>query len=285
MHMRNIVLAVVLWCFAMSTTLLLLSLWGRSVAHDQPAVTRAAASVSARALSAQVAGWLAGVAGNGSPAIGEAMDQVLRSDPGRRALEGLTGQLLATAELEPGTEVAIDPRPHLRPLVPLLAERLEARGLAVEESALSATVESIDPVVVRAGPGAPLGGSLAEARRILKLATLAALAALASFGSTALWLAEDRRRMLRHLAHRVTLAGLGFAVFLQLGSWAMDPGRGAAEASGTLREVAAALLGSSLQVPLVVALAGAAVALAARRWRAPDVPVDIEGHLTYSRAP
>ena len=87
-------------------------------------------------------------------------------------------------------------------------------------------------------------------------------------GSIAIAASRDRLVEVRRLMTRLALAGISFAILLQLGSWILDPGGGRAP----IEESVSLLLSSKWSVPAAVAGVAAIVALALwlfGRWFTP----------------
>jgi hypothetical protein len=257
---------VVLWLFGLSTTVLLISMWGRSLSGDEASLVRAAAEASqADVIVNQVASWIgeAVAEADGIPQdpARAAVKQLWQRPDTRATMESLVAQVVEVAFLEPGEVTLIDVSAALQPMADDLAAEVSRLGYPITSTEIEGTLGRIDPIEVAAGAEAPVAGSVLRARSALTLATAASLGGVVAFGAIALALADDRRAMLRDLATRMLLGALSFTVLLRIGSWITDPGAG----GSALRKSGAFLLGRSLHVPLLFA-AGAATMAAWAAW-------------------
>jgi hypothetical protein len=262
-----------MWFYGLSVTMLLVGLWGRAVADDTTAVTRATTEIAGAALvSDRVVDWVVSSASGemaGAPDDVEPALRAVLADPEAHALVSAMVADIVEAALAPaGEAVTFDPAARVAAALPevrVIATRLGEPGAAaaVEEAAAG-----LQPIRLDAGPVEAVAGGLATTRRALTIATLAAAAAALALGAAAAALSFDRRVTVRQLALRPALTGLALALMGRLGSWALDPSSGGAEAGPSLRRGAASVLGSSLHVPLLIGLGAAAVwVVVARRRR------------------
>jgi hypothetical protein len=261
---RRGALFVVLWAFGLSTTLLLLGLWGRAVTADEATLTRSAtAALSSEAVADRVHEWIGdGIAVATDLPVEEiqpALATIESSSELERAIDLLVEDAVAVIMAPEGSEQTIDVMGALRPLIPLLVGELEERDVEVSEDAVTGALAELDGVEIDTGQAARVPVAAAHARSVLTVGVVLALAALLASGLAAVALAEDRVAMVRSIGTRIALSGLSFAVLFRFGGWALDPdgGRSPLLSSGSI------VLGSNQSVFLTVAAIGAVTALAA----------------------
>ena len=254
--------------FGISLSLLLVSLWGRSVTAD-PVTLGSAAAEAARVavVSDRIVEWLAGELAEqpvSALQVGDALRKVVGTPEGDAAISGFAAE---AAEAFAGGDSRFDPRPVIRPLVPQVTAALAASGISVEQVRLAAAVESLEPLDLSAGGQESRAARAwsAGARAGLRTAALVAAGTAIMLGAALVWWAPDRRTALREIAQRVTFGGLGFVAMFHLGAWALDPHRGGSDSIPSLRKAGAILLRSNLHVPLLVGMVGAAAWFVARR--------------------
>lgn len=261
---RKWTLAVVLWAFGLATTTLLVGLWGRSVTADQSTLEAGARTVlGAEVVTDRVHDWLAdAVAATASldgQDMGEALRNVSTSPEADRAVNQIVDDIVLAALAPPGTEVTIDVRGALQPLIPMVAAEAEAHGVQVPIDEVNAVMDRASTLVLSTEASDAVSGLAHRTRAFLTTVLVAGFAALVLFGSLAVVIADDHIAMIRSLGIRLAVSAMTFAVFLRVSSWATDPGRGRSPlvAGGSV------VLGSNQLVLFLVAAAALAVALAA----------------------
>jgi hypothetical protein len=262
---RRLTLPWFLWVFGLSTTLLLVGLWGRAVTVDQETIARSTeAALSADLVTERVWDWvgdgLAATDGVGSDEADRALDEVRRRPEAAAAVEGLIDEVVAALVAPPGADAAIDVSGALAPLVPEVVSQLAAQGIDVPAEAVETTVEQLDPVALDAGEAVPVGVVTDQAKGLLTLGVLGAAGTLLLFGMLAVAISEERWYMVRNLATRVAFSAVSVAALFRFGGWLLDPSGGASP----LRRSSAILVGSNLHVFLIVF--GVTAALAAAIW-------------------
>lgn len=269
---RAILLAVALWAFGLSTTTLLVGVWGRSVTGDDVVMTSSAlALLDTDAVTNQIAEWMAGEAASvpGVPGetIAPALRSVAESAPARIAVEAVVGDLVSAASAPPGSETTIDVAGALEPLRPVLIDTLAASSIDASPAQVDSFLRQIERLVLTSSERAVADRPVATARSTLTVVLLTGAAGLAAFGGVATWLGDDRVRMVRSLGNRLVVSALTFALFLRIGAWAVDPRGG----RSPVREIGSIVLASNLPAVMAVALGGVAVSvatsLAIRRMR------------------
>jgi len=259
--LRRVTLPWILWVFGLSTTLLLVGLWGRAVTVDEGTITRSTeVALSADMVTDRVydliGDGLVGATGV-TPEQADAVLSTIRTTPeADRAIDALVTDVVAALVAPPGGDTTVDVAAALSPLVPAVVDELDHRGVAVPEAEVEAAVESIDPVALEGGATIPVGAVTEQARAVLTRGVLIAAAILIIAGMLAVAVSEDRWSMVRSLATRITFSALSFATLFRLGGWALDPDGG----RSPLRRSGSILVESNLHVFLIVAALAAAVA-------------------------
>jgi len=260
---RRLTLPWALWIFGLSTTLLLVGLWGRAVTVDDDTIARSTeAALSADLVTERVYDWIgSGLASTTGITDAEA-DQVLeevRAHPAAAgAIDTLIDDVVRALIAPPGADSSIDVAAALTPLVPQVVSELEEQGIEVPAGAVEAAVQDLDPVALDTGEAVSVGVVTDQARGILTRGVVIAAVMLTIAGVAAVSLSEDRWPMIRSLATRVSFSALSFAALFRIGGWALDPDGG----RSPLRQSGSILVESNLHVFLIVAAIAAAVAAA-----------------------
>jgi len=274
---RRLALPWVLWVFGLSTTLLLVAIWGRAVTVDQATITRSTeAALSADLVTDRVWDWvgegLAATDGVGPVDAERVLDELEGRPQAAAAVDALIDQVVDALVAPPGSEVTVDVSSALAPLVPEVVDELAAQGLEVPAASVEATVDSLDPVALDAGEAVSVGVVAEEANDILTLGVLVSAGMLLLFGSMAVAIAEDRWPTVRGLATRVAFSALSFAVLFRFGGWVLDPDGG----RSPLRRGGAIIVASNLHVFVIIgsvaALIAAAIWIVRRPQRERTVP-------------
>ena len=257
---------MVLGVFGLATTLLLVGLWGRAVTHDQATVQNTArAVVDAEIASDRIYSWIEeGVASSTDidPKSAEQVISGLRNHPEVEAAVGaVVDEFVGVLFADEGEVASVELTDTLAPIVPLVASRLAANDIPIDEAVLSTVLAEAEGIDLETGDVATVARVVDDARSVLSLIVLLAALTLVVTGTSAIWLSPDRLAMVRTLATRMVLSALSFAVLFRVGSWALDPdGGGSPIARG-----GSILLGSNADVFLRVAF-GAAVVSASVGW-------------------
>lgn len=243
----------VLWMFGLSTTLLLVGLWGRAVTIDESTIARSTeAALSADLVTDRVWDWvgegLAATDGISPVDADRVLDEVRDRPEALGAVDALVEQVVQALVAPPGSETTIDVATALAPLVPEVVSGLAARGVDVPAESVEATVDSLDPVALDAGEAVSVGVVTDQANAVLTLGVFAAAGMLVLFGALAIVIAEERWLMVRGLATRIAFSGLSFAMLFRFGGWILDPDGGRTP----LRRSSAIIVASNLHVFVVV---------------------------------
>lgn len=258
---RRFALPWVLWVFGLSTTLLLVGLWGRAVTIDQTTIAQSTeAALSADLVTDRVWDWigegLSATEGVSPVEADRVLDEVRDRPEALGAVDALVDQVVEVLVAPPGTETTIDVAAALAPLVPEVISGLAAQGVDVPAESVEATVDSLDPVALDTGEAISVGVVTEQARGLLTLGVLAAAGMLVLFGSIAVAISEDRWPMVRGLATRIAFSAASFAVLFRFGGWVLDPDGG----GSPLRRSGAILVASNLHVFVVIAFVAALIA-------------------------
>lgn len=265
---RRVTLPWVLWVFGLSTTLLLVGIWGRVVTVDQDTITRSTeAALSADLVTERVWDWigegLAATDGIGSADADRLLTDLKDRPEATGAVDALIDQVVAALVAPPGSEATVDVASALAPLVPEVVDGLAVQGVDVPAGAVEATMDSLDPVALDTGEAVSVGVVTEEANDVLTLGVLVAAGMLLLFGSIAVVISEERWPMVRGLATRIAFSALSFAVLFRFGGWVLDPDGG----RSPLRRSGAIIVASNLHVFVIIG--GLAALVAAAIWIIP----------------
>lgn len=257
---RRGALSIAMWVFGLSTTLLLLGLWGRAVTIDQVTVEESAqAVVDADVAQDRIYDWIEAAIVQSSDA-GSADASVLveswRNRPEfNAAIDNIIGDFVGALFAEPGSTAVIDIGDAIAPALPVILDDLAEQSVPVEESVLVEALDDASVLELDTGGAATVSTIVEEARGILTRVVLVAFLMMALSAIAALILADENYAMLRTLAVRVTLSAISFAILFRLSAWALDPsgGRSPIAAGGSI------VLGSNGYVFLVIAGVAAAI--------------------------
>lgn len=260
---RRLALPWVLWLFGLSTTLLLVGLWGRAVTMDQPTIAQSTeAALSADLVTDRVWDWigegLSVTEGIGPVQADRALDEVRDRPEALGAVNDLVDQVVEALVAPPGTESTIDVASALAPLVPEVISGLAAQGVSVPAESVEATVDALDPVALDTGEAISVGVVTEQARGLLTLGVLAAAGMLLVSGLMAVALSEDRWPMVRGLATRIAFSAASFAMLFRFGGWVLDPDGG----GSPLRRSGAVIVASNLHVFVFIGCGAAVIAAA-----------------------
>lgn len=273
---RRITLPWALWVFGLSTTMLLVGLWGRAVTVDDDAIARSTeAALSADLVTDRVYDWigagLAATTGITESESEQVLDEVRAHPAAAGAIDNLIDDVVRALIAPPGAETSIDVAGALTPLVPEVVSELEDQGIAVSAGAVEAAVEDLDPVSLDTGEAVSVGVVTDQARAILTRGVVIAAVMLTVAGGAAVLLSEDHWPTVRSLATRVSFSALSFAALFRIGGWALDPDGG----RSPLRQSGSILVESNLHVFLITA--GLAAAVAAATWLIRRPPSQVSG--------
>ncbi len=258
MNLREGLRPVLSWVFGICLSVLFVSLWGRAVVSDTETLGESLAPMAqSQAVVDVVTGWLGDQmvsAGADRQVVEPALDHFLETSDVGVALDTLVADVVtAAASVDPAGST-VDVRGVVAPAIPEVAAELSSLGYGTTESTIRSMVEDLDPLVIRepgqralVGPGSPAASRLGTA-------FLLALVGVIVFGTSTVYLSEDRVAAVRGLLSRIALGGLSFAIFLRIGSWVVDPGGGRAPVSATVSNLAASKWTVPLQVGLVAGL-------------------------------
>ncbi|MDJ0959410.1 MAG: hypothetical protein QNJ88_02050 [Acidimicrobiia bacterium] len=257
---RTISLAVALWLFGLSTTILLIGLWGRSVAADEVTLESSARAVlESELVNDRMTDWISDAIASATDVapdeIADVVAAVAASDEFSGVMEDLVDQLVAAALGPPGAQVTVDLTGSVDEMLPVVLAALADRGVNVDRELIRNDAAEIQDVILGTDRDPAGTGAARSAEHVLTWVFVIGLAGVVTSGLVTLALAEDRLRQARALAIRLGVSAITFAVILRVGAWAVDPGGG----RSPIRAGGSRLLGSNGHVPLLVAVAAAAV--------------------------
>jgi hypothetical protein len=277
---RAFSLSMVLWLFGIFTSIVLIGLWGRSVAGDQVTLESSTRAVlESEIVNDRVRDWLgdaiAAAAELNPGDVAAVVDAVDGTPQMQSAIDDVVDQAVAAALAPPGTVTRVDLSTAVDSLAPVVADALEERGVVSDADAVRAAVHSVPGIVLSADDQLTVGGTARQVKGLLTKVVLVGIGGLLLFGGAAVTLNADRVRQLRALAIRIAVSAITFAIVMRVGAWAVDPsgGRSPIAAGG------AVLLRSNGHVLATVALVAAVIASAIsmilwRRRRRGPVAVD-----------
>lgn len=277
-------LSVTMLIFGISTSLLLLGVWGRAVTTDQGTVAKSAqAVVDADAATDRIYDWIEDSI-SGSQFAGadeaDAMVTEIRKRPEvSRAINDVIGAFVGALLAPEDGSAVIDLEAAIGPAVPAIADGLTRSGLPIDEASLALALDDASAIRLDTNGAGKYVTVIHTARALVsRVVVLASLTMMLAAG-VALLIANERAVMLRTLAQRVLFSALSFAALFRLGSWALDPsGGGSPIASG-----GSILLGSNGEVFVVIAIIAAAVSglgawmVRRRRKRYNMIDLTVEG--------
>lgn len=273
-HVRRFGLTLSLWLFGLATTVFLIGMWGRSVSTDQSALEAAFDAVAeADAIAERIEGWVndgltlsAGLQQPGAPTVALSLGQSAASED---VVDGIVAAVVDAALEVPGANPAADIRLALERLKPVIAAEMGGAGRVYDEALTDRVLDQVAMIVADTESQLGLSRSATEAARLFSQAAVVSLLALLSAGGVAIFLTEDRLRMLRTLASRIAVSGFTFAIILQVGAWAVDPGGGrapiAAGGAVLLRSNSAILIRMGGVAVIMAVVLSAALAVRRRR--------------------
>lgn len=251
------------WVFAVSTTVVLVSVWGRAVVIDTALLTDASSRLAAAELLVSRAESVMEVAVQSATGADEAVTQsiaksVIENPLVEEVLVSLVARIVEAGATPAGGLTIVDIGAEMLPLSAPVEAALAGAGFQVERSDIDAAFASIQPLVVRAPDSPPAVGPGSGAARSLHLATFFGLGVMAVSGGALIYGSTERRAMARTLLNRVAVSAFTFTIMLQLGSWVLDPARGRAPVASATET----LLSGKLWVPALIAGLAAVVSVA-----------------------
>jgi len=258
--MRRFLLSVTMLIFGISTSLLLLGVWGKAVTTDQGTVARSTqAIVDSDAATERIYDWIEDSI-VGSQFVGaaeaDAMVTEVRERPEvARAINDVIGAFVGALLASEERSAVIDLEAAIGPAVPAIADGLTRSGLPIDEASLAMALDDASAIKLDTNGAGKVASVIRTARGLVSRVVVVASLMMMLAAGVALLIANDRAAMLRTLALRVFFSALSYAALFRLGAWALDPNGGASPiASG-----GSILLGSNGDVFLIIALIAAAV--------------------------
>ncbi len=261
---RRFALAAVLWAFGLATTTLLVGVWGRAVSADEATLTAGAgAALDETVVADRIYAWFVSeigqVGGVDPDLIQPAAFEVASSPEVLAAIDALIIETVTAALAPPGADVELDVGRALQPLAPLVTEQFAQRGVSISDAEVDIILDRVGSLVLETEKELGVTQTVARGRAVLTMVMVVGTLALLATGSLALALTDDRTRMVRSLAIRLTVSAATFLAFLRIGAWAVDPfgGRSPIIRAGVV------VLSSQNGIVAGIAAASAAVAIGA----------------------
>lgn len=258
---RKLSLPVVLWAFGFATSLLLIGMWGRTVAVDTATVEETAKTVvDAELVTERVYEWLSDgleVAAGTDSQTAQAVAEAVATEPQFvAAIDAIVGDVVAGLFADPGEDPKLHIEQALAPLVPVVATEFAERNVAVETDRIEEALDAAAVIELDTGDARSVAAVVQDARAVLTTVVLLAAFAMALFATTAIALAERRYAMVRTLAIRVVLAAVSYALLFRVASWGLDPDRGRSPILGG----GSVVLGSNTHIFIIAAAIASFVA-------------------------
>lgn len=251
-----------MWVFGLSTTLLLLGVWGRAVTVDPLTIAESAkAVVDAEVAQERIYDWI-GNAIEDTQDVGDAqaaavMEQLRHRPEMKAAIDDIVEGFVAALFALEGESTVVDIQSAVAPVVPVVVSELSAQNVSVDEGRLAAALGDASAIELDTSEAAGVAAVVRDARALVSRVVLFALLSMTLAAAAAVALSERRYAMVRTLSIRVLLSSLSFAVLFRLGSWALDPdGGGTPLASG-----GSIILASNGHVFFLIAFVAAAVGI------------------------
>jgi hypothetical protein len=251
-----------LWAFGFATTLLLIGMWGRTVAVDTSTVEEAAQTVvDAGIATERIEAWLETGLGTAlaadAPKVRAVAEQVVARPEFDAAVDAIVADFVAGVFAEPGSQPVIELDDALAPLVPVVVGEAAAQEVPVEPDSIEEVLATASTIALDTGETASAAAVVDEARTFLTWIVLLAAAALTVLGGLAIALAEHRYAMVRTLSTRVVISALTYALLFRVAAWALDPQRGRSPVLGG----GSVVLGSNGHIFLIAGAIAAVVAV------------------------
>lgn len=260
---RRGTLSVVMWVFGLSTTLLLLGLWGRAVTVDEATIAESAkAVVNAEVAQERIYDWIGDAIVEtqnvGSDEAAAVISQLRNRPEVSGAIDDIVGGFVAALFAPEGGSTTLDIQGAIEPIIPVVVRELSAHAVAVDEVLLEEALADATTIELDTGGVAGVAAVVRDARALVSRVVVFALLTMILAGASAIALAERRYAMVRTLSIRVLLSALSFSVLFRLGSWALDPARGGTPVANG----GSIILGSNGHVFILIAVLAAVTALA-----------------------
>ena len=260
---RTLTLSTALWVFGIATSMVLIGLWGRSIAGDQVTLEASTRAVlESEIVNDRVTDWLGDAIGAAAQlsdddvvAVVAAVDDTPEM---QAAVDDVVDQAVTAALAPPGSVTVLDLSAAVKSLAPAVATAMEDRGVVADADIVRAAAQEVPGIVLSADDTMTVGGTAREVRGLLSKVVVIGLGGMLLFGAVAVFLNEDRVRQLRSLVIRIGVSAVTFAIIIRIGAWAVDPagGRSPIAAGG------AVVLKSNGHIFAAVAVAAAAIAAA-----------------------
>jgi len=233
---------VLSWAFGLATTILLVSIWGRSIVVSPATMSAAGADLATAGVVVSQIETLVSDAVSESLGIdrktaARLTDNVMVETHASEAITAMIEDVIVAATARNPEEATIDVAAHLRPVAREVAESAQEMGYDIDEAAIANAISSLDPIVIRRAGEPPALGPGSPVARSFGVATLISGAGMLVTGAALLGLSGWSRKALRSLLARIAISGFTFSVFLQVSGWVVDPAGGRAPVRSALAEL------------------------------------------------
>ncbi len=258
---RKLSLPVVLWVFSLTTSLLLIGMWGRTVTIDSSTVQEAARTVvDADLATDRVYTWLeTGIetAAQTDSATAQAVAAAIADRPEfATAVDTIIDEFVAGLFADEGDDPVVHVEQALTPLIPVVVAEFDRRDVTVAPDQIESALDAASVIELDTGQAARVATVVGEARAVLTNVALLAASILLVTGGVAITLSDKRYAMVRTLSMRFVLSASSYAIVFRLASWALDPARGRSPVLGG----GSVLLRSNVEVFVIPAVIAAVVA-------------------------
>jgi hypothetical protein len=211
--------------------MLLVGMWGRTVAVDAATVEQAAQTIVDADLATQrIESWLERGLGTAMTADAGQVADVAASIAARpefdAAVDVIIADFVSGLFADPGEDPVVAIDDALAPLLPVVVDEARSRDIPVEPASIEQMLETASSIPIDTGEAASVASVVRDARTLLTWIVVLAAGGLLVTGALAVMLSERRYAMVRTLAIRVVISALTYALFFRVAAWALDPERG-----------------------------------------------------------
>lgn len=249
----------------MAVTIVLISVWGRSVVDDVAAVQKVGEDLaSADFIIGRVERMIVAEAEElGAEVPNSDLGDLAGDEKISKAIAELAVDTVRAAALPPGEQATVDPAGYLRPVADPLTTIMQNEGIPVEREQVMEIIDGLDPIEVKAKQSQALIGPESPASRTLGVATVIGMVVVAVTGGLTVRLVDERRKHLRSLLTRIAVSSASFAIITGASAWLLDPRGGRAP----IRQAVATLLTTKLWIWVAISLVFGTAAILWRTTR------------------
>ena len=188
---RRGTLSVVMWVFGLSTTLLLVGLWGRAVVVDETTIAESArVVVDAEVAQDRIYDWI-GDAISETQNVGNdqasAVIALLRDRPEvSAAIDVIVDEFVAALFAPEGGSTVVDIQEAIAPVLPVVVDELSAQNVAVDEGLLFTALEDASAIEFDTGDAAGVAAVVRDAQALVSRVVAFALLTMMLSGASAI---------------------------------------------------------------------------------------------------